>query len=165
MSFACPKGHHTLHIRPFAFDVNRHRCPHCRSALAAEVPPPPKGFVQFDHTFTPEEAWWFLSCISPGSYHWADIERIGNGRIREFTRLMKAGLWKNETLELGFYEHPIRWDERGEITHGVMRLIACRDSGRPFTAAVCCPEEFVHMLQVPPPTAILAPSGRPAQRS
>jgi hypothetical protein len=167
VSFTCSKyRHHTLHIDPFKFDAHKHRCPHCDSTLVAEVQPPPPGFVQFDHTFTPEQAWYLTSCIPPDSYHWHDIEHgKGKGKVLQFTRLMIRRQWRNETLERGFYEHPIRWDEHRQLTHGVMRLLACAASGQPFTAAVSCPEDFASQLQEPEGAVTLSPSGRPAQWS
>jgi hypothetical protein len=123
------------------------------------------GFIYIDHTFTPEQAQAILDTIPSDSHHWIDIPRKAAEAVPHYTRLMSNGSWRNETLERGFYEHPIRWDEEGRITHGVMRLMACVASGQPFRSAVCCPEDFALELQVSPPASILAPSGRPAQRS
>lgn len=109
-------------------------------------------FVQFDHTFTPEQAYRLLRRIPPDSYHWADIEGRDRSwppglepgtRLEKYTHLMAAGEWKDE---LAPSHHPVRWDEKGEITHGVLRLWACAASGRPFRSAVECPEELAAKL-------------------
>jgi hypothetical protein len=104
-----------------------------------EIPPPPEGFSQFDHTFTPDQAHRIIELIPSDAHHWADIPRKAPHAVARYTALMLAGRWRNETLEHGFYEHPIRWDEQGRITHGVMRLLACKASGQEFRACVFCP--------------------------
>jgi len=105
----------------------------------SELPPPPPGFVQHDHEFTPEQAKQIIDLVPADAHHWRDIPRKAPQAVAKYTELMATGRWRDETLAAGFYEHPIRWDERGRLTHGIMRLIACRDSGRTFTAAVLRP--------------------------
>jgi hypothetical protein len=114
-------------------------CPLCHQPLRAIIPPPPDGFALFDHTFTPTDARMVLEHVPGDSYHWTDIERKTPTKVAEYTALMLAGLWVDETLAHGFYEHPVRFDEDGQLTHGIMRLLACVGSGCPFTAAVLCP--------------------------
>lgn len=137
-TFVCPQCRkHRLHISPWQFDGRL--CPRCRVPLIGEVRPAPPGFEQFDHTFTPAEARRIIRRIPADSYHWADIETKGAGKVDRFTALMAAGEWRNQTLELGFGDHPIRFDEAGDLTHGVMRLMACDRSGISFRAAVQAP--------------------------
>lgn len=135
-----------------AADVNRrsvYECPRCGRPMRArpgDIPPAPPGFEQFDHTFTPEQAALVVSRVPADSYHWADIPRKRPGAVESYTQLMAAGRWVDETLEHGFYEHPVRFAVDGSLTHGIMRLIACRDSGRPFRTAVFAPEGFLQEL-------------------
>ncbi len=111
--------------------------------MVAEVPPPPDGFARFDHTYTPDHAQVILDRLPADAHHWADVDRIGNGRVPRFTALMLAGQWRDELLEHGFYEHPIRFDETGYLTHGIMRLLACAASGQEFRAVTFCPTGFL----------------------
>lgn len=113
---------------------------------ARDLPAPPAGFVQVDHTFTPQQAARIIASVPEDSYHWRDIPRKAPDAIDKYTRIMAAGEWRNETYEAGYYEHPIRWDGDGQLTHGIMRLLACRDSGRPFTAAVYAPQGLLEEL-------------------
>jgi len=109
------------------------------SANPAEIPPAPPGFSQFDHTFTPDQAKAIIDLVPADAHHWRDIPCKAPQAVAKYTELMAGGRWRDETLAAGFYEHPVRWDEQGRLTHGIMRLIACRDSGVPFTACVLCP--------------------------
>ena len=110
------------------------------------------NLVQFDHTFTPNQAFGLLSRIPADSYHWVDIGGRGRAwpiglepktRLELYTRLMASGEWHEE---LSPSDHPVRWDEKGEITHGVLRLQACVDAGQPFRSAVECPPWFREQL-------------------
>jgi len=112
-------------------------------ANSTEIPAAPPGFDQFDHTFTPDQAARIVAAVPDDSHHWRDIPRKAPNAVAQYTALMAEGRWRDETLELGFYEHPIRWDEHCRLTHGIMRLIACRDSGHPFRAAVFAPTGFL----------------------
>lgn len=128
-------------------------CPMCGGPMRArpgDIPPAPPGFEWFDHTFTPTQAARLVARVPAGSYHWADIQRKAPRAVGLYTRLMAEGRWRDETLEHGFYEHPVRFAVDGSLTHGLMRLIACRDSGRPFRAAVFAPEGFAGQHLVPP---------------
>jgi len=115
-------------------------------ASLEEIPAAPPGFSQFDHTFTPQEAATIIASVPEDSHHWRDIPRKAPHAVALYTELMSDGRWRDETLELGFYEHPIRWDEHGRLTHGIMRLLACRDSGVPFRACVLAPEGLIEEL-------------------
>lgn len=131
------------------FRIGGYDCPICGGDMRAnpdEIPPPPPGFVQFDHTFTPEQAALIVDRVPPDAHHWRDIPRKAPRAVALYTRLMSEGRWRDETLERGFYEHPIRFDEQDRLTHGVMRLIACRDSGAAFRAAVFCRDGFLEGL-------------------
>jgi hypothetical protein len=108
-----------------------------------EIPAPPDGWEYIDHTFTPDDAKFILERIPKDAHHWRDIERKAPNAVAVYTSLMLQGRWRDETIELGFYEHPIRFDENGGITHGVMRLLACAASGREFRACVLCPIGFL----------------------
>lgn len=137
MSFICGDcRRHRIHADPYKFDLAT-ACIHCGGLMVGEVREPPPGIVQFDHTFTPEQADLIVETVPEDSYHWEVTWRVN--KIPEYTAIMRAGEWKDQTLELGFCEHPIRFNEAGEITHGVMRLVACANAGVPFRTAVSCP--------------------------
>lgn len=124
-------------------------CPICQSPMRGrleDIPAAAPGFDQFDHTFTPAEAVRIIATIPEDSYHWRDIPRIAPLAVDKYTRIMAEGRWRHETLENGFWEHPIRWDEQCRITHGVMRLLACRDSGVSFRAVCVAPEGYLQGL-------------------
>jgi len=111
----------------------------------SEFPPEDEGLVRFDYTFTSDEAARIIDVIPGDSYHWRDIPRKRPGAVARYTHLMRGGKWRDQTFEHGFFEHPIRFNLKGEITHGVMRLLACRDSGVSFRAAVVAPS-WMEML-------------------
>jgi hypothetical protein len=144
MSFVCRPCNHRRGMYPTGAHPSTQRCPHCDGVLVAVVQPPADGFEHFDHTFTPEHAKVILDRIPSDAYHWADVER--EGRVPSHTAKMLAGTWQTQTLERGFYGHPVRFDENGDITHGVMRLMACMASGRPFRTAVMCPTGFLESV-------------------
>lgn len=138
-TFVCPAcRRHRAHVDPYQWD-NR-ACPRCRIPLVAEVRAPEAGFVLFDHKFTPTEARRIVRRIPPDSYHWKGIDTKGKGKVARYTQLMVAGLWMPQTVDLGFDQHPVRFNQDGEITHGVMRLMACSESGVDLLTAVECPK-------------------------
>jgi hypothetical protein len=110
-----------------------------------DVPVPAEGYELVDRTFTPWDAFVIVASIPADSYHWTDIPRINPGAVRRYARTMIAGKWRDETVDLGFFDHPIRFNHDG-ITHGVMRLLACVKAGRPFRAAVYAPVGFLEGL-------------------
>lgn len=121
-------------------------CLRCGGRLFPPIRPPAEGFDQFDHTFTSAQARVVLATIPEDSYHWADIERIGQGRVVEYTRLMAEGRWVDQTIARGYQDHPVRWNRDGELTHGAIRLIACEASGRPFRTAVVAPSGLLQEM-------------------
>lgn len=108
-------------------------------ADTSELPPAPPGWVYFDYTFEPGLAHAIVMDIPRDSYHWADIKRKAPGAVDMYSSIMISGQWQDQTLERGYYEHPIRFDSHGDITHGVMRLLACSAAGRSFRAVVLAP--------------------------
>lgn len=139
--FTCPRDG-ARHVRAAGPPPDCHRC---GRPMLAKVRPEP-GFDKFDHTFTPAEAQLVLDTIPADSYHWPDIERIGNGRVAQYTAVMLAGRWVPETLEHGYDGHPVRWNAAGDVTHGVMRLLACVASGVSFRTAVVAPPGLLQDL-------------------
>lgn len=134
-----------LHCPPCSHRVGQpgvYACPLCHGPLSpvpGAIPAPPDGFARFDHTYTPAHAQTILDLVPPGSFHWADIPRKRPGAVAEFTALMLAGRWADETLARGHWSHPIDFDAEGVLQHGAIRLLACAASGRPLTAVTLCP--------------------------
>ena len=145
----CAPCRNTMGADEAVFREGPLECPICHGPMRGDpskIPAAPPGFDQFDHTYTPEEAQTIIDTIPADSYHWRDIPRLAPQAVARYTQIMSEGRWRNETIENGFYEHPIRWDEQGRITHGVMRLLACRDSGVPFRAVTFAPQGLLQEL-------------------
>jgi hypothetical protein len=139
--WACRQGH-----RAGFTSLDPPACLICGGRLYPPLRPVPEGFDQFDHTFTPRQATIVLNTIPPDSYHWADIERLDGGRVGQYTKLMAEGKWVDQTLARGFQDHPVRWDENGQLTHGAIRLLACAGSGRNFRTAVVAPQGLLQEM-------------------
>lgn len=114
---------------------------------ASEQPLADPPFIYFDHEFTPVQARDIVLDIPPDSYHWADIDRKAPQATALYTQIMRNGKWQDQTLESGYYGHPVRFNTEGEITHGVIRLLACSDAGRSFRTAVLCPAWMKERLE------------------
>lgn len=99
----------------------------------------PEGYYQHDYLFHPADATYIIRTIPPDSYHWGDVERKRLGKVEEYEGLLRAGKWQKQGMFNGLGQHPIRFDKDGEITHGVVRMLACAKSGMSIVAAVVYP--------------------------
>lgn len=142
----CAACNHRRMADAGVYHEGEYLCPTDGAVMRAnpdDIPVPADGFARFDHTYTPGHAQTILDRIPADAHHWQDIPRIAPDAVARYTALMLAGQWRDELLEHGFHEHPIRFDETGYLTHGIMRLLACAASGAEFRSVTYCPVGFL----------------------